>query len=180
MTIHDSHPFAEPAGDRDPIRQVRGRLGTAVSLWTAGDGGDRAGLTVSSYLVAAGDPAHVVGLVHPDSDLLDAVSATGRAVVHLLQHRHQRRAEEFAGLFPAPGGLFAGEGWEQTQWGPRLRDVTTWLGVRLTNVDAAQQVSREVGWSVMLDGLVEHVVLGEDDDPLVHRRGQYVRLHPPG
>jgi hypothetical protein len=44
MTIHASNPFA---ADPDPVRRFRGRLGGAVSLWTAGDGPGRAGLTVS-------------------------------------------------------------------------------------------------------------------------------------
>ena len=36
MTIHTTHPFLEPEGDRDPVRRLRGRLGGTVSLWTAG------------------------------------------------------------------------------------------------------------------------------------------------
>ena len=33
MTIHDTHPFADP--HPDPVRRFRGRLGGAVTLWTA-------------------------------------------------------------------------------------------------------------------------------------------------
>ena len=36
MTIHTSHPFADP--EPDPLRRLRGRVGGAVSLWTAGRG----------------------------------------------------------------------------------------------------------------------------------------------
>ena len=38
MTIHSEHPFLEPEAERDPVRRLRGRLGGAVTLWTAGDG----------------------------------------------------------------------------------------------------------------------------------------------
>ena len=43
VTIHTTHPFADP--DARPARRLRGRLGGAVTLWTAGAGADRAGLT---------------------------------------------------------------------------------------------------------------------------------------
>ncbi|HYF71787.1 MAG TPA: flavin reductase, partial [Nocardioides sp.] len=87
MTIHSEHPFLDP--DPDPVRRFRGRLGGAVSLVTAGAGRERAGLTVSSLLVANGDPAQVVMLVDPDSDLHDVLTgpATRSAVVQLLSWR---------------------------------------------------------------------------------------------
>ena len=52
MTIHTGHPFAAPEPERDPARRLRGRLGGVVTLWTAGSGAGRAGLTVSSVLLA--------------------------------------------------------------------------------------------------------------------------------
>ncbi len=81
MTIHDEHPFAEPQGRRDPVRLLRGRLGGAVSLWTAGAGRARAGLTVSSLLVLPGEPPRVLGLIDPDSDLADTLVGDGSAPV---------------------------------------------------------------------------------------------------
>ena len=54
--IHDTDPFATPDADRSPVRRMRGRLATAVTLWTAGgDPVPPAGLTVSSTLVADGE-----------------------------------------------------------------------------------------------------------------------------
>jgi flavin reductase (DIM6/NTAB) family NADH-FMN oxidoreductase RutF len=79
MTIHSDHPFAEP--QQDPVRRFRGRVGGTVSLWTTGSGSARAGLTVTSYLVANGDPPHVLGLVDPESELAEAVVDTGTVVV---------------------------------------------------------------------------------------------------
>ena len=81
MTIHDTHPFADP--DPDPVRRFRGRLGGAVTLWSAGSGPDRVGLTVSSLVVALGEPSHVIGLLDPDADLTEALRDTGRAVVQV-------------------------------------------------------------------------------------------------
>lgn len=171
MTIHSEHPFVPAEADRDPVRRLRGRIGGTVSLWTSGAGAERAGLTVSSYLVSPGDPAHVVGLLHPESELLERVLETGTAVVQLLEWRDRELADVFAGMFPAPGGAFRRGTWEQTEWGPVLTTASAWAGVRL-GPDGAQ---RPVGWSDLVDTVVETVVIGEEQVPLVHRRGRYQR-----
>jgi flavin reductase (DIM6/NTAB) family NADH-FMN oxidoreductase RutF len=169
MTIHSGHPFLEPESERDPARRLRGRVGGAVTLWTTGSGADRTGLTVSSVLVAAGEPARVLGLVDPDSDLALAVEGSGTAVVALLQWRHRDLADAFAGVAPAPGGVFRLGTWTDSEWGPLLDGVSAWAGLRLTGP------GRPVGWSVLLEGVVEHVEIGSEDEPLVHRRGRYLR-----
>lgn len=169
VTIHSDHPFLEPESERDPVRRMRGRLGGTVSLWTTGVGAGRAGLTVSSLMIAAGDPAHALALVDPDSDLADAVEDTGTAVVQLLEWPHRDLAEAFAGLAPAPGGPFTTGSWVDTDWGPRLESATTWAGVRVTGHQ------REIGWSLLLDAVIEHIEVGAEREPLVHRRGRYVR-----
>ena len=166
MTIHSTHPFADP--DPDPVRRFRGRLGGRVALLTAGSGADRAGLTVTSLMLAHGEPARVLALVDPDSDLADVVERTGRAVVQLLGWHHRDLAEAFAGTAPAPGGAFRAAAFEDTGWGPRLVDATTWAGTQVESVT-------EVGWSQLLTLTVAAVEVGEDDEPLVHRRGRWVR-----
>ena len=169
MSIHSEHPFLEPASHRDQARRLRGRLGSAVSLWTAGVGAGRAGLTVSSLLVAPGEPARVIGLLDPDADLVQAARESGTAVVQLLQWPHRDLADAFAGVAPAPGGLFRAGTWEDSTWGPVLQGVSAWAGIRLVGPGT------DVGWSVLLDGVVEHLELLEEDEPLLHRRGRYVR-----
>ncbi|GAB6984756.1 flavin reductase family protein [Nocardioides pyridinolyticus] len=162
MTIHSSHPFADP--DPDPVRRLRGRLTGTVALLTS----EGAGLTVSSLMVANGQPARVLALVDPDSDLAEAVARTGRAVVQLLSWSHRDLADAFAGTAPAPGGPFRTGAFEDTAWGPRLSDATTWAGTVLES-------AVEVGWSSLLTLRIEEVSVGDDDEPLVHRRGRYVR-----
>ncbi|EWT01639.1 flavin reductase [Intrasporangium oryzae NRRL B-24470] len=170
MTIHSEHPFLPSDDDRDPVRRLRGRIGGTVSLWTAGEGIERVGLTVSSYLVAGGNPGHIVGLLHPDADLLERLEETGTAVVSLLEWRHRDLADAFAGVRPAPGGPFRLGTWVQTPWGPRLEPAGTWAGVRL---DRASR--RQVGWSVLVETMIEHVEVADTEQPLVHRRGRYQR-----
>lgn len=166
MTIHTDHPFATP---EEPVRRFRGRLGGAVSLWTAGSDRTRAGLTVSSLMVANGDPGAVVGLLDPDSDLFEALEDTGRAVVHLLERADRPLADVFGGQAPAPGGSFTVAPWA-TQWeesghGPVLPDRTRAL--------VSFGEAREVGWSVLVTARIDDVVVLEDRHPLEHRRGRY-------
>jgi flavin reductase (DIM6/NTAB) family NADH-FMN oxidoreductase RutF len=167
MTIHTSHPFADP--DPDPARRFRGRLGGTATLWTSGVAAERAGLTLTSVMVALGEPARVLGLVDPDSDLAAAIESTGAAVVQLLGWSDRDLAEGFAGTAPAPGGVFRQAAFVDTEWGPRLEHATTWAGVRL-------EVASDVGWSRLFTCTLEHIEMGEDIDPLLHRRGRWVRL----
>jgi flavin reductase (DIM6/NTAB) family NADH-FMN oxidoreductase RutF len=166
VTIHATHPFADP--EPDPVRRFRGRVGGTVSLWTTGDGPARAGLTVTSFLVAAGEEARLLALLDPDADLTERLSTTGRAVVQLLTWDDRDLAEMFAGQAPAPGGMFQQAGFEQTAWGPRLASARTWAGVRLED-------QRAVGWSALVTTVVEHVEVGDDAEPLRHHRGRYQR-----
>jgi flavin reductase (DIM6/NTAB) family NADH-FMN oxidoreductase RutF len=168
VTIHSSHPFATPGGDRDPVRRLRGALGGAVTLWTAGEGHDRAGLTVTSLLVAPGDQPRLLALLDPDSDLAEQLLATRRAVVQVLAWRHRDLAEMFAGTAPAPGGPFRQAAFVDTAYGPRLADAGTWAEVDLEG-------ERTVGWSREVSCLAGRIVVG-DEVPLVHRRG---RFQPP-
>ncbi|MBM9461344.1 flavin reductase [Nocardioides sp. zg-536] len=177
MTIHTGHPFAVP--DPDPARRLRGRLGGAVTLWTAGAGADRAGLTVSSVLVALGEQPALLALLDPDADLTDRLRETGTAVVQLLAWRERDLAEMFAGTAPAPGGPFRQAAFVDTPHGPRLASAGTWAAVRLVG-------EREVGWSVEVEARIEHVEIAADAAdaadagdggaaPLLHRRGRYQR-----
>ena len=165
MTIHSEHPFLDP--DADPVRRLRGRLGGAVTLWTSGsDPG--VGLTVSSVMVASGEPGRLLALLDPDSDLREVLGETGRGVVHLLEWEHRDLAEAFAGQLPSPGGPFRMGEWEQTGHGPRLVTAPSWATVELESTSST-------GWSDLVVTRVVSVVLGEDVEPLVHRRGRYRR-----
>jgi flavin reductase (DIM6/NTAB) family NADH-FMN oxidoreductase RutF len=165
VTIHTENPFADP--EPDPVRRLRGRLGGAVTLWTAGAGSDRAGLTVTSVLVAGGEPARVLALLDPDSDLAETLGETGRAVVSVLTWEDRGLAEAFAGTTPAPGGPFRLAVFADSPWGPRLESATTWAGVSLES-------TASVGWSALVTCIVDEVQIG-DGEALVHRRGRYLR-----
>ena len=164
--IHSDDPFATPEQDRSAVRRLRGRLAQAVTLWTTAG---PAGLTVSSMLVADGEPGRVLGLVDDESDFYDAVRRTGRFAVTPLRADDGQLADRFAGLMPAPGGLFAGDGWTPTEYGPVPAGAATWAGCR---VDA----ERPFAWSTLIEGTIETIRVDAGTDPLIHFRGRYRRL----
>jgi flavin reductase (DIM6/NTAB) family NADH-FMN oxidoreductase RutF len=171
VTIHSEHPFLPPESDRDPLRRFRGRMSQPVTLWCAGQGSERAGWTVSSVLVADGDPPEVLGLVDTDSELAELAERTGAVAVSLLAWNQRNLAEAFAGLAPAPGGPFRLGEWRDTAWGPVLVGAVGWLGVELTDT------RRGLGWAQVLRGrCVEAYVDPAAADVLTHLRGRYRQL----
>jgi flavin reductase (DIM6/NTAB) family NADH-FMN oxidoreductase RutF len=164
--IHSSDPFATPDQDKSPVRRLRGRLPAPVTLWTAPG---PAGLTVSSVLVADGDPGRVLGLIDEESEFWDAAQSAGRFAVTPLGAGDQQVADRFAGLMPAPGGLFATGEWVDTGYGPVPKAAGTWAGCRLEN-------HQPVGWALLVTATIETVRLDDAPPPLMHFRGRYRRL----
>ncbi|MBA3489718.1 MAG: flavin reductase [Longispora sp.] len=168
MNIHAGHPFATPEGERSPVRRLRGRLASPVTLWTAVSGAGRAGLPVSSVMVADGEPGRLLGVLDPESDVYAALIESGRFAVMVLESGQQRVADEFADVVPVPGGAFRNYGWEDTAWGPVLTGATTWAGCQLV-------ATRAFGWGFLVEAVIEFVELGEGE-PLVYYRGRYRSL----
>lgn len=164
--IHNHDPFATPESARSQVRRLRGRFAQTVTLWTAPG---PAGLTVSSCLVADGDPGRMLGLLDEESELWAAITGSGVFAVSLLTPEDKQLADRFAGLMPAPGGLFRqSEVWVQTAFGPVL--ARSWAGCRLES-------TRTVGWSLLVEATIEEVHLTDRSESLLHHRGAYGRIH---
>ncbi len=169
VTIHSAHPFATPGANRDQVRRFRGRLAAPVTVWTATSAEGRpVGWTVSSVLVAVGDPGEVLGLIDPDCDFYDALLAGGVFAVNLLGWAHRNLSDAMAGLAPAPGGPFKLHSWDESQWGPVLVDSPGWLGARLSiPPDPA-------GRLMLVRAEIEHVEV-TGGEPLSYLQGRYRR-----
>ena len=164
--IHDDDPFAVPVEERDPVRRFRGRIPAPVTVVTSGSGPGATGLTVSSLMVADGDPGTVEFLCGRNADLGDAIVATGGFVVHVLRRGDEALSDRFAGIRPSPGGLFAGLDVTPGRWGLVIVSLQTRAECRLLE-------SRDAGWYLAITGSVEDLVLGDDRDPLLRYRGHY-------
>jgi flavin reductase (DIM6/NTAB) family NADH-FMN oxidoreductase RutF len=170
VTIHSEHPFLPPEGNRSPLRRLRGRIPSPVSIWTTGQPERPVGWTVSSFLVADGDPAEVLGLIDEDCDLADAIQRTGVVAVSLLGWQHRALADAFAGIGPAPGGPFRLGSWTDTAWGPVLADAIGWVGARV-----ASGQPDHAGWGLLVRGTIETISLGPapEEGVLAYLRGRY-------
>ena len=165
----DVDPFATPEEDRDPVRRFRGRLAAPVTVVTAGDAGDRTGMTVSSLVVAEGDPGTVSFLAAPTADLVDVIERTGRFVVHVLETRHRPISERFAEQRPSPGGLFATIDVEDGEWGPVIVDVSN-------RAFCSAAGSVETGYSLLITASIDHIEASTLEDPLLYFRGAYRQI----
>jgi 3-hydroxy-9,10-secoandrosta-1,3,5(10)-triene-9,17-dione monooxygenase reductase component len=171
MNIHYEDPFSDPPGARSDARRLRGRLALPVTVWTSGPPGGEAGLTISSVVLADGEPPVVCGLVAETTDLYAAVTASRTFVVHLLRDEDARLAEIFAGLRPNPGGPFAGLEMKASAWGPVITSHATRAYCRLEGVTDA-------GYQRLVTGSIEKIDLDEIDSPAVYFRGRFRRLAP--
>jgi flavin reductase (DIM6/NTAB) family NADH-FMN oxidoreductase RutF len=142
-----------------------------VTVVATGDGSARVGLTVSALLIVPGEPGYLVVMVDPDSDLATALEPDGMLTVSVLGPNDTYLAEAFAGLAPAPGGMFRLGRWTQTDWGPVL-EGSAWLAGKVTDV-------HPVGRALQVCARVERVDLSHTG-VLVHQRGRYLTLDDRG
>ncbi len=166
-----SDPFELSDDERDPIRRLRGRLPMPVTIWTAyGEEDLAAGITVSSAIVAEGDPPSVLGLVAPDSAFWDSVRTSKRFVVHVLNQDQSRIADQFALRYP--GDPFEGLSIAASEHGPVLCDVGTRSDCTLTGY-------LDGGYSLLIRGSIDEVDLDPNPiQPLIHYRGRYFTTGP--
>ena len=169
MTIHSEHPFLPPPEDRNQARRLRGRLSAPVSIWTSADAGRSDGWTISSMLIADGEPAEVVALVNEDADWWDMFRRTGRAVVNVLAQGQGVISDVFARMSPSPGGPMRTGEWSATEFGPRLGGAAAWIDVSL--VDASPG---HAGWGLLVRATIESIQLNDAVEALRHQGGRYL------
>jgi 3-hydroxy-9,10-secoandrosta-1,3,5(10)-triene-9,17-dione monooxygenase reductase component len=156
------HPFATPPELRDPARRLRGRLVAPVTVWTAGPVPGGAGLTVSSVLVAEGQPARILGLIDPTTTFWEAMQDSAKFVMHVLAAGDRSLAERFSERRPPIRGAFEGLAATESAWGPVLAGERPCVACRLTG-----------SYAELVEGVIEQLELRDLDDPLAYLRGAY-------
>jgi 3-hydroxy-9,10-secoandrosta-1,3,5(10)-triene-9,17-dione monooxygenase reductase component len=159
-------PFAVPPERRDPARRLRGRLVAPVSVWTAGDPPGGAGLTVSSVLVAEGQPARLLGLIDPTSAFWEAMQEARAFVVHVLAVGDRALAERFSEIRPPIRKPFDGLQVAGSPWGPILAGSRPRAACRLAG-------STPVGHGELVEGVIEELELPDLEHPLAYLHGGY-------
>jgi 3-hydroxy-9,10-secoandrosta-1,3,5(10)-triene-9,17-dione monooxygenase reductase component len=166
IRIGSQPPFAVPPERRDPARRLRGRLVAPVTVWTAGRPPGGAGLTVSSVLVAEGQPARLLGLIDPTSALFEAVHETGAFVVHVLAAGDRALAERFSEVRPPIRGPFEQLEVAESPWGPVLGGRHPRAACRLAG-------STPIGYAELVEGVIEQLELVDLENPLAYLHGGY-------
>jgi flavin reductase (DIM6/NTAB) family NADH-FMN oxidoreductase RutF len=166
IRIGGQPPFAVPPERRDPARRLRGRLPAPVTVWTAGSPPGGAGLTVSSVLVAEGEPARLLGLIDPTSAFWEAMQEAGAFVVHVLAVGDRALAERFSEVRPPVRGPFDGLEVAESPWGPVLAGNRPRAACRLAG-------SVPVGHGELVEGVIEQLELPDLEDPLAYLHGSY-------
>jgi 3-hydroxy-9,10-secoandrosta-1,3,5(10)-triene-9,17-dione monooxygenase reductase component len=159
-------PFAVPPERRDQARRLRGRLVAPVTIWTAGHPPGGAGLTVSSVLVAEGEPARLLGLIDPTSAFWEAMQETGAFVVQVLAVGDRVLAERFSEIRPPIRGPFERLQVAESAWGPVLGGSRPRAACRLAG-------SVPVGHAELVEGVIEQLELPDLEDPLAYLHGSY-------
>jgi 3-hydroxy-9,10-secoandrosta-1,3,5(10)-triene-9,17-dione monooxygenase reductase component len=166
IRVGSQSPFAVPPERRDPARRLRGRLVAPVTVWTAGRPPGGAALTVSSVLVAEGEPARLLGLIDPTSAFLEAAQETGAFVVHVLAAGDRALAERFSEVRPPIRGPFERLEVAESPWGPVLGGGRPHAACRLAG-------STPVGYAELVEGVIEQLELPDPEDPLAYLHGSY-------
>lgn len=190
------NPFAPPPHSRDQARQLRARLPAPVTLVTAVDVGSvpartaagepnsgpsdplmgtsvqvesgAEGWTVSSLLIAQGDPAQAIMVLDPDADVFGALVRSGRFAVSLLDWHHRQLADGFARVGPAPGGVFRLGSFRSTPYGPVLVDAVAWCGALVC------APPEPVGYGVLIRGAIDEIHFADSKAvTLGYLRGRY-------
>lgn len=140
-----------------------------VTVWTSSIGARRDGWTISSLLVADGEPAEIVALVNEDCDWWDLFRESRIAVVNVLSPGHGTIAEVFARTGPSPGGVFRTGQWSDGDHGPRLAGAAAWVGVTLLDDDPGH-----AGWGLLVRARVEWIEFADAIPAIEHRDGRYL------
>src|SRR4029450_8646414 len=159
-------PFAVPPERRDPAPRLRGRLVAPVTAWAAWGPPGGAALTSSWSLAAEGEPARLLGLIDPTSAFFEAAQETRAFVVHVLAAGDRALAERFSEVRPPIRGPFERLEVAESPWGPVLGGSRPRAACRLAG-------ARPVGYSELVEGVIEQLELPDLEDPLAYLYGGY-------
>jgi 3-hydroxy-9,10-secoandrosta-1,3,5(10)-triene-9,17-dione monooxygenase reductase component len=166
-SLHYGDPWSDPPSQRDPLRRLRGRLVLPVTVWTAHHQGETTGLTVSSALLAQGEPAMVAGLLSPASELAGLLESPGTPfVVHVLGASARRLAQHFSGELPAGPEMLAST---PSMYGPLFEAAPDRALCRTA-------AAKPFGWSLLVEATVEEVQLSAGGKGLAWYRGEFHTL----
>ncbi len=164
---------AESGVDAESLWATLRRAAAAVTVVTARADEGYLGITVSAFCLVSLDPPLILVCIHADSQVSDAIAASGAFAVTVLGSQQQLLAEMFAGRGPRPDPAFSAIGHRTLATGaPILDGGLAWLDCRLHQAYPGGDHTIFVGMVVAAGVAAGH------DDPLLYFGSQYRRLAP--
>lgn len=164
MTIAVRPPtdLAEPT-----LRDAMRRLAGGVSVVTAGEAGDRTGLTVTSAMSLSVDPPTMIVCVNRSASAWPIMRRYGHFCVNVLGAHHQHVADRFAGRLGASGEAR----YESARW-ERLATGASALADAVAAIDCSIEETIERHSHAILIGAVRAIRV-RGGEPLVYSQGRY-------
>jgi flavin reductase (DIM6/NTAB) family NADH-FMN oxidoreductase RutF len=164
---------AEDGVDADSLWAAMRRAAAAVTVVTARGDEGYVGITVSAFCLASLEPPLALICINVNSQILDAITASGAFAITLLSSRQELLAEMFAGRAPRPDSTFSAIKHRMLVTGaPILDGGLAWLDCRL------HQAHPSGDHTIFLGTVVAAGVAAGEDDPLIYLGSQYRRLAP--
>jgi flavin reductase (DIM6/NTAB) family NADH-FMN oxidoreductase RutF len=157
----------EASIDAARFRQVLGHFCTGVTVITAVDDGQPAGLAVGSFSSLSLDPPLVLFCADKGSSTFPKIRAAGVFCVNILADDQ----EDICRVFAAKGDdKFAGMGWKKSGTGsPILDGVLAWIDCEVADLV-------EEGDHFIVVGRVKELEVVHEGGPLLFFRGGYGRF----
>lgn len=147
----------------DAFKRAMGLLAGAVTIVTAGRGGEARGLTATAVCSVSVAPPTLLVCVNRNGEARDAIAAAGAFCVSILSEENRAIADRFAGR----QGVLGPEKFAGAEWSP-LRSGAPALDGALVNVDCSVAESVGAYTHTVFFGTVLDVRLGRPQPPLVH------------
>jgi 3-hydroxy-9,10-secoandrosta-1,3,5(10)-triene-9,17-dione monooxygenase reductase component len=166
---HVAAQAAEPARFKDAMRHLVG----SVSVITAGKDNARTGLTVTSAISLSLDPPTMLVCVNRNASAWPIIHRERHFCVNILDARHQRIADQFAGRSGVKGSArYEGARWRQFATGASgLEDA-------LAVIDCAvEEVIERHSHGIIIGSVKEVHLGGGGGEALVYGHGRYRALN---
>jgi len=157
-----AHSFSTPTL-RDAMRLAAG----GVAVLTAGEGDERAGMTVTSAASLSVDPPAMIVCVNRDASALPVISRRRHFCVNLLAADQEGVADRFAGR----GGVNGAARYQGSRW-RRLATGALALEGALASIDCQLEELIERHSHVIVIGAVRAIAT-RPGEPLVYNQGVY-------
>jgi 3-hydroxy-9,10-secoandrosta-1,3,5(10)-triene-9,17-dione monooxygenase reductase component len=167
MTLRQIPPHIPTSTFRDAMRHLVG----GVSVITAGVDEDRTGLTVTSAISLSLDPPTMLICVNRNASAWPVIRRERHYCVNILDARHQRIADQFAGR----DGFKGAARYEGARW-RRFASGASGLEDALAVIDCAVEEVIERHSHGIIIGSVREVHLGGGAEALVYGHGRYRAL----